>query len=61
MIENLKREYELRYRIMRYSKLAKLYLYNRFEKNNVEIFKQVLEDLKTGSDLIKLKHLHEDS
>lgn len=35
-IQNLKNEYELRYRIMRYKKYHKLYCYNRFEYHNVE-------------------------
>ena len=35
-IQNLKEEIELRYRITRYKRLTKQYLYNCFEKHNFE-------------------------
>lgn len=45
LMKNLKEEYELRYRIMRYNKLHKLYLYNCFEKNNYNMLFSTVEDM----------------
>ena len=56
-IEDLKKEYELKYRIMRYYKLYRRYLCSTIEKNNTIILNQVLEDMKAESDLDKLNFL----
>ena len=45
LLNNLKKEFELRYRIMRYKKYYKWYLYNKFEKNNVELLLKTFEDM----------------
>ena len=44
-IENLKQEIELRYRIMKYKKLQKQYLYGCFEKHNFDMLYETVEDL----------------
>ena len=36
-MQKLKKEINIRYNIMRYKKLWRNFLYNRMEKNNVEI------------------------
>ena len=45
LLERLKNEYELRYRIMRYTKFHKWYLYNVIEKNNYNIIVKTAEDI----------------
>lgn len=45
LLENLKNEYEFRYRRMLYEKLHRNYLLNRFEKNNYNIIYKAIEDL----------------
>ena len=45
LIDNLKQEYELRYNIIRYKKLYRDYVYNRFEKNNYNIIMKSIEDI----------------
>lgn len=47
-MQRLKKEIDLRYRIMRYKKLMKHFLYNRFEKNNVEIIYTAIEKIKSS-------------
>ena len=44
LLDNLKKEYALRYNIVRYKKLYKLYLYNRFEINNYNLLYYTLEN-----------------
>ena len=44
-MENLKKEINLRYRAIQYKKLLKQYIYNRIEKNNVNICFKAFEDL----------------
>lgn len=44
LLDNLKKEYALRYNITRYKKLYKLYLYNRFEINNYNLLYYTLEN-----------------
>ena len=44
-IQNLKEEIELRYRITRYKKLTKQYLYSCFEKHNFDLLYETIEDL----------------
>ena len=46
LIQKLKEEYELRYRIVQYKKYTKLYLYSVFEKNNVNLLYITFENLK---------------
>ena len=46
LMKNLKKEYDMRYNIMRYKKLHKLYLYSCFEKNNFNLLYKTLEDLQ---------------
>ena len=46
MIDKLKREYELRYNLMRYCKLQKSYLCTIIEKNNYEYLLSKFEDVK---------------
>lgn len=45
LLENLKKEYEFRYRRISYEKLHRKYLLNRFEKNNYNIIYKAVEDL----------------
>lgn len=45
LINKLKQEYELRHNIIRYKKLYKNYLYNRFEKNNYNMIIKAIEDI----------------
>ena len=53
MINNLKKEYELRYKIIRYKKLYKAYLYSTIEKHNAELLFNTLYDMKTEIELRK--------
>lgn len=50
LLQNLKKEYALRYNFMRYKKLNKLYLYNRFEINNYNLLMYTLENLLKRKD-----------
>ena len=52
LIQNLRKEYDLRYNVMRYKKLHKLYLYSIFEENNVNLLYQTLENLKIQQEKI---------
>ena len=45
LMGNLKKEIELKHRIVRYSKLYKTYTYAIFEKNNVQLLFNALEEL----------------
>jgi hypothetical protein len=44
-MQNLKKEIDFRYRVMRFKKLQKNFIYNRMEKNNVQIIYEALDDL----------------
>ena len=46
LMQKLKKEFELKYRIFSYKKLLKMYKYNKFEKNNYNIIYKALEDVK---------------
>lgn len=54
-MQKLKEEINIRYRIMRYKKLMKHFLYNRFEKNNVEIIYEAIG--KTRNSSVKADYL----
>ena len=45
LMGNLKKEIELKHRIVRYNKLYKTYTYAIFEKNNVQLLFYALEEL----------------
>lgn len=46
-MDSLKSEIDFRARIVQYKKLMKLYILNKIEKNNVQLFFEALEDLKS--------------
>ena len=45
LMSNLKKEIELKHRIVRYNKLYKTYTYAIFEKNKVQLLFNALEEL----------------
>ena len=49
-LNNLKQEINLRYNIVRYKKLWKRFVLNRYEKNNYEILRCTVEDLITDTE-----------
>ena len=49
-IESLKKEYNLRYKIIRYNKLYKQVLYPIIEKHNYNMLYRTLENMKVVSD-----------
>lgn len=44
-MQKLKEEINLRYNIMRYKKIWRNFLYNRMEKNNVEIMYEAIAQM----------------
>lgn len=44
-IQSLKEEIELKYRMTRYKKLYKKYLYQCFEKHNFDLLYETIEDI----------------
>lgn len=50
-MEKLKQEINLRYNIVQYKKLMKNYILNRYEKNNLQIIYNTIEDIKINNQL----------
>lgn len=48
-MEKLKQEINLRYNIVQYKKLMKNYILNRYEKNNLQIIYNTIEDIKINN------------
>ena len=51
LIQNLKDEYELRYRIVRYKKLYRTYRNQVIEKNNVLLISDALREIQRTIDI----------
>lgn len=53
LLKRLRDEIDIRYNIVSYKKLVKYFLYNKFEKNNVNLLYHCLENMIVDKIFIK--------